>query len=210
MSSVTEHTVCCSPACQILLLLVGFGLGPHCRHWPVIGFHLLMSSGTTPSPVAGVMSSLHAQLPLVLHAVQGMPLKPLCIELHKKGSRARNHPSFEMKPPYSIQKVHAYLEAMVDALEYEDINLTRLGGHRLLDAASFDNLAQEHAAQGTPVMVEVKYCFHQCDDCSLRHKACSMHNVCWLRCIAAASARMRALLWHAIVTGFGVQRLYDR
>lgn len=116
-----------------------------------------MSSGATPRPVAGVMSSLHAQLPLVLHAVRGMPLKPLCIELHKKGSRARNHPSFEMKPPYSIHKVYAYLEAMVDALKYEDINLSQLSDPEPFDAASFDIWAQEHAAQGTPVMIEVKH-----------------------------------------------------
>ncbi|KAK9814539.1 hypothetical protein WJX72_007593 [[Myrmecia] bisecta] len=80
--------------------------------------------------------------------------KPLCIELHKKGSTARNHPSFEMEPPYTIQDVYAYLEDMVDALKYEDINLTRLRDARLLDAASFHHLAHQHAAQGMPVLIE--------------------------------------------------------
>ena len=75
----------------------------------------------------------------------------------QEGVEGQEPPLLRDEAPLQHSKVYAHLEAIVDALKYEDINLTRLRGHRLLDAASFDNLAQEHAAQGTPVMIEVKH-----------------------------------------------------
>ncbi|BDA50822.1 hypothetical protein COCOBI_17-0400 [Coccomyxa sp. Obi] len=87
-------------------------------------------------------------------AEEPLPGIKLCIELHKKGSTAKKDSSMEMAPPYNIQAIYTYLEKKEDALTYEDINLWLLPNAELLDADLFEQKAHQHAAEGTPLLIE--------------------------------------------------------